>query len=156
SPSDTVQEARQERRRHDLVRGVQGGQHGALRPSSSPPLREAGHRLGRAGELATLIEWPRRRMLAPMGLPKPLPGWSIVAAFALIGVALLVTAWSTRSSINEASVAVGNGETFVLQANVREDLVELGGPPTSADLDAILKANSGDGLRYIALLDSRG
>jgi two-component system sensor histidine kinase HydH len=95
-------------------------------------------------------------MLAPMRFRRPLAGWSIVAVFALIGVALLVTAWSTRSSINEASAAVGNGEAFVLQANVREDLGELGGPPTAEDLETILKSNSADGLRYIALLDNRG
>src|SRR5262245_22238638 len=95
-------------------------------------------------------------MLAPMGFPKPLAGWSIVIAFALIGAALLANAWSTRSTVANASQVVASGEAVELQSAVREDLTERGGPRTGDDLADIVKEHADKGLRYLATLDSRG
>jgi two-component system sensor histidine kinase HydH len=95
-------------------------------------------------------------MLAPMGFPKPLAGWSVVATFALIGAALLATAWSTRSSVTSASVAVARGEVREVQGGVREDLSDVRGRPTQQDLAEILDQHASHGLRYIAVIDGGG
>jgi two-component system sensor histidine kinase HydH len=88
-------------------------------------------------------------------LARPLAGWTVVAAFALIAVAMLATAWSTRSSTVAATEAVRTGEALAAEQAVRADLAELGGPPTAADLREILTDRAVDGVRYLALLDRR-
>nr|HEX4314538.1 ATP-binding protein [Kofleriaceae bacterium] len=88
-------------------------------------------------------------------LARPLAGWSVVAAFALIGVAVLATAWSTRSTIVDATEAVRAGETLAVEQAVRADLADLGGLPGDADLRAILAARTEDGIRYLAVTDRR-
>jgi two-component system sensor histidine kinase HydH len=96
-------------------------------------------------------------MLPPMGLPKPLAGWSVVAAFALIGLAVLATAWSTRSSMANAASAVAHGEVLTVQGGLREDIAELRGQrPTSEDLAESLNEHGPQGLRYVAVIDASG
>ncbi len=91
-------------------------------------------------------------MLPAMRSPA-VAGWSIVAAFALIGAAVLATAWSTRSTVVEASSAVRSGQALAVEQSVRADLADVGHPPTADDLAAILHDHDGDGLRYIASLE---
>ena len=91
-------------------------------------------------------------MLPAMRSPA-LAGWSIVAAFALIGAAVLATAWSTRSTVVEASAAVRSGQALAVEQSVRADLADVGHPPTAYDLAAILHDHDADGLRYIASLE---
>src|SRR5215831_4851214 len=96
--------------------------------------------------------------MLPAMLPRrvqPLAGWSIVAAFALIGAALLATVWSTRASILDASEAVRCGEADAVVQAVRAELSDLDGVPTSADLGAILHEFHDDGLRYLAMIEGR-
>jgi hypothetical protein len=88
--------------------------------------------------------------MLPAMLPRrvqPLVGWSIVVAFALIGAALLVTVWSTRASILDASDAVRCGQADAVEQNVRADLSDLDGVPTTEDLGSILHELHDDGLR---------
>jgi two-component system, NtrC family, sensor histidine kinase HydH len=85
----------------------------------------------------------------------PLAGWSVVAAFLLIGIALLATVWSTRSSVVDASDAVRNGQALALEQSVRADLANLEGPPTEQDLQAMLDEHADEGLRYLAMVDNR-
>lgn len=97
-------------------------------------------------------------MLPAMPPPRrvtPLAGWSVVAVFLLIGTALLATVWSTRSSVVAASDAVGRGQALAIEQTVRADLADLEGPATTQDLAAILAAHTGEGLRYLALIDQR-
>jgi two-component system, NtrC family, sensor histidine kinase HydH len=93
-------------------------------------------------------------MLPSMPPPRrvtPLAGWSIVAVFLLIGIALLATVWTTRSSVIDASETVGQGQAYALVQQVRNDVGELGRQPSSEDLTAILATYRSDGLRYVAL-----
>jgi two-component system sensor histidine kinase HydH len=94
--------------------------------------------------------------MLPGMLPRsvqPLAGWSIVVVFALIGAALLATVWSTRASILDASEAVRCGQADAVEQSVRADLADLDALPTSAELGAILRERSDDGLRYLAMVD---
>lgn len=88
-------------------------------------------------------------------LARPLAGWSVVAAFALIGLAVLGTAWSTRSTLVDATDAVRSGETLTAEQAIRADLADLDGPATAADLADILQDHAEAGVRYVAVLDKR-
>ncbi|HTJ46514.1 MAG TPA: HAMP domain-containing sensor histidine kinase [Kofleriaceae bacterium] len=81
----------------------------------------------------------------------PLARWSVAAAVALMGAALIVTAWTTRTSVRDARDTLIRGERAALEQAVRADLAELDGPPTAADLAAVLDAEKDAGLRYIAI-----
>ncbi len=83
----------------------------------------------------------------------PLAGWSVVAAFLLIGFALLATVWTTRSAVIDASDAVRRGQALAMEQTVRAELADLEGPPTEADLQAIVHAHADDGLRYLAMVE---
>jgi two-component system, NtrC family, sensor histidine kinase HydH len=95
-------------------------------------------------------------MLPPMGLPKPLAGWSVVAAFALIGLAVLATAWSTRSSVASAASEVASSEVRAIRGDIQKDFSELGDRPTSQDLAEMVDEHASQGLRYIAIIDASG
>ena len=89
-----------------------------------------------------------------MPLPRTsLAGWSFVAVFALIGAALIATVLWTRSTVRDASQAVGRGQALAVEQAVRGDLADLGGPPSPDDLASMLRDHNEDGLRYIAMLD---
>ncbi|MCE9575585.1 MAG: hypothetical protein K8W52_20710 [Deltaproteobacteria bacterium] len=81
--------------------------------------------------------------------------WSMVAAVALVGVALVVTAWTTRASVVAASDTLVRGQIDGALQAVRADLGDLDGPPSDADLAAVLEAHRADGVRYLALVDDR-
>lgn len=80
-----------------------------------------------------------------------LAGWSVVVAFVLIGAALLLTVWTTRAAVEEASEAVRHGQATTLAHAVRADLFGFDGLPTSDELAKLLAAHADEGLRYIAL-----
>lgn len=86
----------------------------------------------------------------------PLAGWSVVAAFVLIGVALFATVWSTRSSVINASAAVRTGQARAIEQAVRADLADLEAFPASSDLEAILAQHLEKGLRYLAMVENHG
>lgn len=86
----------------------------------------------------------------------PLAGWSTVAIFVLIGVALFATVWSTRSAVIDASEAVGGGQALAIEQAVRSDLADLEAVPSPEDLAQILSTHSAEGLRYIAMIENRG
>ncbi len=84
---------------------------------------------------------------------RPLAGWSVVVTFLLIGIALIATVWTTRTSVIEASDAVRRGQALALEQAVRADLADLEGPPAALDLQLILKNHGDDGLRYLAMVE---
>jgi two-component system sensor histidine kinase HydH len=86
----------------------------------------------------------------------PLAGWSTVAIFVLIGVALFATVWSTRSAVIDASEAVGGGQAIAIEQSVRSELADLEAVPSPEDLAKILDAHADEGLRYIAMIENRG
>ncbi len=92
----------------------------------------------------------------PPSRVKPLAGWSVVAAFVLIGIALFATVWSTRSSVISASAAVRSGQARAIEQAVRADLADLEAVPSSADLEAILAQHTEKGLRYLAMVENHG
>lgn len=95
-------------------------------------------------------------MLASRGTT-PLAGWSIVAVFVLIGIALLATVWSTRSSVVNASDALRNGQALAIERAVRADIADLDAVmPSSEDLAAILADHQDEGLRYLGMVEGRG
>jgi len=85
----------------------------------------------------------------------PLAGWSVVAAFVLIGIALLATVWSTRAVVIDATDAVQRGQALAMQQTVRADLADLEGPPTPEDLARMVQEHADEGLRYLALVEGR-
>src|SRR5688500_14583461 len=87
-------------------------------------------------------------------MPRRVP--PLAAAIVLVAAGLVATAWSTRRAVNEAFEAVRDGQAFATQQAVRADLADLGGPPTSEDLAAILAEHSATGLAYVAMLDGKG
>jgi two-component system sensor histidine kinase HydH len=91
---------------------------------------------------------PRRRT--------PLAGWSVVAVFLLIGIALFATVWTTWTAVYDASDAVERGQALAIEQSVRAELVDLEGPAASSDLAAIVRDHDEEGLRYLALLDNGG
>ena len=76
-----------------------------------------------------------------------------MAAFLLIGIALIATVWTTRSSVLDASDAVRRGQASALEQAIRADLADLEGPPTSEDLEVMLHNHAGEGMRYLAMVD---
>ena len=86
---------------------------------------------------------------------RPLAGWSVVVTFLLIGIALIATVWSTRSSVVDASVAVRQGQAVAIEQAIRADLSELENPPTEADLQTFLSAHADEGLRYLAMVEGK-
>jgi len=95
------------------------------------------------------------RAMPPPRRVTPLAGWSVVAVFLLIGIALLATVWSTRSSVHAASDAVGRGQALAIEQTVRASLADLEGPASSQDLAAIVREHAEEGLRYLALVEGR-
>jgi two-component system sensor histidine kinase HydH len=87
---------------------------------------------------------------------RPLAGWSIVATFVMIGVALLATVWSTRGLVIDASDAVRRGQALAIEQAVRADLADLDAVPTQEELAEILAQHADQGLRYIAMVENRG
>lgn len=94
--------------------------------------------------------------MPPSRATTPLAGWSVVATFVLIGVALLATVLSTRSSVINASDAVRRGQALAIEQAVRADLADLEAVPSSDDLAMILREHADEGLRYIGMVEGRG
>ncbi len=94
--------------------------------------------------------------MPPSRATTPLAGWSVVATFVLIGVALLATVLSTRSSVINASDAVRRGQALAIEQAVRADLADLDAVPSSEDLAMILREHSDEGLRYLGMVEGRG
>ncbi len=92
----------------------------------------------------------------PPSRVKPLAGWSVVAAFVLIGIALFATVWSTRSSVVNASTAVRDGQALAIERAVRASLADLDAVPSTEDLQQILTQHSDEGLRYVAMVENPG
>ncbi len=83
-------------------------------------------------------------------------GWSVVAAFALVALAVVATAWTTRGTVADAADEVRRGETLAAEQAVRAELADLGGPPTDAELATILHDHAEEGVRYIASVGGHG
>lgn len=94
--------------------------------------------------------------MPPSRATTPLAGWSVVATFVLIGVALLATVLSTRSSVINASDAVRRGQALAIEQAVRADLADLEAIPSSDDLAMILREHASEGLRYLGMVEGRG
>ncbi len=94
--------------------------------------------------------------MPPSRATTPLAGWSVVATFVLIGIALLATVWSTRSSVINASDAVRRGQALAMEQAVRADLADLEAVPSTEDLQRILRDHFDEGLRYLGMVEGRG
>jgi two-component system sensor histidine kinase HydH len=86
---------------------------------------------------------------------RPLAGWSVVATFLLIGIALIATVWSTRASVVDASDAVRRGQALAIEQAIRADLADLEGPPGDADFETMLRTHANEGLRYVAMVEDK-
>ena len=93
--------------------------------------------------------------MPPVRRVTPLAGWSVVATFVLIGIALVSTVWSTRALVIDASDAVAAGQAVAMGSTVRDELADLGGPPTAEDLANLLRTHQGEGLRYVGMVERR-
>ncbi|HEY4243408.1 MAG TPA: HAMP domain-containing sensor histidine kinase [Kofleriaceae bacterium] len=91
----------------------------------------------------------------PTARLQPLAGWSVVAAFLLIGGALFATVWATRASVQDARAEVRKGEALALGQLVRSDLLDLGAAPGADDCAAILADRQDEGLRYLGVYEGR-
>lgn len=97
-----------------------------------------------------------RRMASASRASTRLAGWSVVVAFVLIGLALVLTVWTTRSAVEDASDALRGGQAMTLAHAVRADLPMFGELPTQDDLQKLLEAHADEGLRYVAIFTPRG
>jgi two-component system, NtrC family, sensor histidine kinase HydH len=81
----------------------------------------------------------------------------LAIALALVAAALVATVLATRHSVNDAFATVGDGQAIAEELDVRADLADLppDGPPTSSDLETIVQQHRDEGVRYLALVDSR-
>lgn len=87
-------------------------------------------------------------------MTQPLARWSAIVAIVLMGAALLVTAWTSYSSVVDASATLVRGQADFLEQALRGELGPT--PPTSADLADFLADQSAAGLRYVATFDPAG
>ncbi|MEO8548850.1 MAG: hypothetical protein ABI678_02715, partial [Kofleriaceae bacterium] len=79
----------------------------------------------------------------------------LAIALALMAAALVATVLAARHTVNDAFAQFGDGQALTEEQAVRVDLGELDSPPTSANLAAILADHADEGLRYVAVVDSR-
>src|SRR5438093_13731131 len=96
---------------------------------------------------------------AMSGDTRPASFWRVpplAIAIMLVAAALVAAAWSTRTTVNNAFAAVRDGQALAVEQSVHVDLANLGGPPTVDDLAAILDEHRSEGLRYLAVLGSKG
>jgi two-component system sensor histidine kinase HydH len=80
----------------------------------------------------------------------------LAIALALVAAALVATVLATRHSVNDAFATVGDGQAIAEDQAVRADLADLDGPPASSDLETVVAQHRDEGVRYVALIDSRG
>jgi two-component system sensor histidine kinase HydH len=80
----------------------------------------------------------------------------LAIALALVAAALVATVLATRHSVNDAFATVGDGQAIAEDQAVRADLAERDGPPASSDLETVVAQHRDEGVRYVALFDSRG
>jgi two-component system sensor histidine kinase HydH len=80
----------------------------------------------------------------------------VVAVVALLGGALLATAWSTWAAVRDASSTLLRGQAVAFQQSVRARIAELEGVPTAEELAVLLEEEREAGLRFVALVDRRG
>lgn len=80
-------------------------------------------------------------------------GWTLIAAFSLLAIALFVTVWLTRETVLRAADVVRHGEALALELSVESELAELGPSATHDDLAGIVRDQAGSGLRYVAIVD---
>ena len=78
----------------------------------------------------------------------------LAIALALVAAALVATVLATRHSVNDAFATVGDGQAIAEDLDVRGDLGDLEGPPTSSDLETIVAQHRDEGVRYLALVDN--
>jgi two-component system, NtrC family, sensor histidine kinase HydH len=81
----------------------------------------------------------------------PLARLAAVVAIGLMGAALLVTVWTTHAGVNDASETLVRGQADTFQQAIRVRLMDLQGPPTSADLSALVQEHWAVGLRYVVV-----
>ena len=87
-------------------------------------------------------------------MTQPLARWSAIVAIVLMGAALLVTAWTSYTSVVDASATLVRGQADFLEQALRGELGPT--PPTSADLADFLADQSPAGLRFVATFDAAG
>src|SRR5512146_1413177 len=78
----------------------------------------------------------------------------LAVALALVAAALVAAVLTTRRTVIDAYDEVRDGQAFTAEQAVRADLADLGVEPTSEDLATVLRERGGDGLRYIAVVDT--
>ena len=82
-------------------------------------------------------------------------GWTLVLAFSLVAIALMVTVWFTRESVLKAADVVRHGEALALELSVQSELTNLGSAAatTPGDLASVMRDHAGSGLRYVAIVE---
>jgi two-component system sensor histidine kinase HydH len=80
--------------------------------------------------------------------------WTAIVAVVLMGAALALTAWTTYTSVADASVTLLVGQADALAQTLRSELGP--GPQSSDDLAAFVDDQAATGLRYVAILDGAG
>lgn len=73
-----------------------------------------------------------------------------------MAAALVATVLATRYTVNDAMGIVASGQVLAVEQAVRAELLDLDGPPSSANLATVLGDHADEGVRYIGLRGSRG
>src|SRR5690349_18516539 len=81
----------------------------------------------------------------------------LAIAFVLMAAALIAAIWATQSTVDDVFSVADEGEAVTAEEAVRADLAgDFTGPPTAAELAALVHQHDAQGVRYIALVDYRG
>lgn len=97
-----------------------------------------------------------RRTLSPLPTSKKLARWArhgLVAAVVLMGVALVVTVWSTNRNVERASDVLLAGQAGVFDSTLR---ARFRSGATPEVLSEAIELHASDGLRYVASYDLDG
>jgi len=82
--------------------------------------------------------------------------WGWLATTAALGVAVLVTAWTSYRGVEEAAITLHRGQATGFRLSLRSIQRGATEPPSQEDLEAILTSQMDAGLRYLALVGADG
>ena len=82
--------------------------------------------------------------------------WGWLAITVAMGAALVGTAWMGRNRAVAAATTLNRGQSLVLFESVRQQARTLPEPPTTGQLDTLLRQHQAAGLSYLAFFDSAG
>ncbi len=92
----------------------------------------------------------------PATAARPWVRWGWLATTVALGAALVVTAWVGRQRAIGAATTLNRGQSLILFESIRQQARTMSEPPTTGELDTLIRQHQAAGLRYVAFFDSSG